>query len=393
MELEKYLKNVFACERCGVCAYKYNSWSTHRVCPVYEHSAGFEPYNPRGKNAVARGILEGVLNYTPSLVNVLTACTTCMNCVVQCGARDDITGEYKIKTPEVVEAMRADIVNLGLAPHAYKTISSRIEKNKSPYPEPKEERWKWAEVLNVSFNKAKTMYYVGCTSCYRRTEVATATVKILNKLGIPFGILKDEWCCGSTLLRTGQKALAEEMARHNVEELKDAETVITSCAGCLRAFRKDYPKMGLEVPFNVVHITEFLSGLMDEGKLKLEKPVAKKVTYHDPCHIGRHLEEFGIYDEPRKVLKAIPGIEFKEVFMTRENTWCCGAGGGMKIAHPDMAVEIATDRLKHAQEVDAEAIVSSCPFCKTNLADAVKATGSKLEIYDITELIEKSLGI
>lgn len=246
--------------------------------------------------------------------------------------------------------------------------------------------------IDVSFDKAKNMYFAGCTSAYRRTEIATDTVKILNKLGIPFGVLNDEWCCGSPLLRTGDKAQAEEMARHNLEELKGAETVIFSCAGCLRTFRMDYPKMGLEVPFNAVHITEFLNGLLDEGKLKLTKPVKMKVTYHDPCHMGRHMD-FGLYDEPRNLLKAIPGIEFVEMFSNRENTWCCGAGGGFKITHPEEAVAIASERVKHAEDVGAEAIVSSCPFCKTNLADAVKATGSKLQVYDITELIAKSMGL
>ena len=392
LELEKYRKNVFACERCGVCVYKYNSFSTHRVCPVLEHSVGFEPYNPRGRMAVARGILEGELKYTEALANVLTACSTCMGCVQQCGARDMETGEFKICVPEVTEAMRADVVNLGLAPPGYKAIASRIEKNRNPYAEPNEERWKWAEGLNLSFDKEKIIYYVGCTSCYRRKEIATDTVNILKKLGIPFGVVEDEWCCGSPLLRTGHRALAEKMARHNVEELKGAETVITSCAGCIKAFRQDYPKMGMELPFNAVHITEFLGGLMDEGKLKPKERIAKKVTYHDPCHIGRHME-FGIYDQPRALLKAIPGIEYKEMFMTRENSWCCGAGGGMKVSNPEMTVEIATDRLKHAKEADAEAIVSSCPFCKTNITDAVKATGSKLEVYDITELLAKSLGV
>ena len=144
-KLEEYRKNVFNCERCGVCVYKYNAWSSHKVCPVGEHSVGFEPYYPRGKIAVARGILEGALNYTKGLVDVLTYCTSCMNCVVQCGCRDESTGDFKIVTPEIIEAMRADIVNLGLAPPAYTAISSRIKENKNPYGEPKEERMKWAK--------------------------------------------------------------------------------------------------------------------------------------------------------------------------------------------------------------------------------------------------------
>jgi len=276
-----------------------------------------------------------------------------------------------------------------LTPEPYKRLSSRIKKDRNPYGEPKENRNKWAEGLDIS-EKADTVLFVGCTLCYRRMEIPIATAKILKKLGVPFSILSDEWCCGSPLFRTGETTLAEEMARHNVEALKEAKTVLTSCAGCARVLKDDYPKILGNLPFEVLHFTEFLYSLAKEGKLKPEKKIFKKVTYHDPCHIGRHL---GIYDEPRKVLKSIPGIQLREMYPTRENAWCCGAGGGLKISHSELAIEIATDRLGHAKEVDAEAIVSSCPFCKTNILDAIKKTDSKLQMYDITELVALSMGI
>lgn len=154
-ELERLKANIFGCERCGVCRHKYNAWSARRVCPAGEHSAKFEPYFPRGKLAVARGILEGDIKYTPELAEVLTWCTSCMNCSVQCGNMDSSNGEFKIKTPEIMEAMRADLYNLGLSPAAYKTVGSRIEKDRNPYGEPKANRMKWAEGLNVSFVEAK----------------------------------------------------------------------------------------------------------------------------------------------------------------------------------------------------------------------------------------------
>jgi heterodisulfide reductase subunit D len=284
--------------------------------------------------------------------------------------------------------MRADVVNLGLTPKSYVTLHSRIEKNRNPYGETDEKRTAWAEGLDVPFGKSDIIYFVGCTSSYRRKEIAEATVNILKKVGVPFTVLKDEWCCGSPLWRTGNLKLAEKMAQHNMEALKNAKTVITSCAGCIRAFLKDYPEIVGDLPFEALHITEFLERLMDEGKIALKEPVAKKVTYHDPCHIGRELL---IYDPPRNLLKAIPEIEFVEMRSIQENARCCGGGGGMKISNPNMAVHIATDRLNHAKEVGAKTIVSSCPFCKTNLLDAVKETSSDLEILDITELIAKSV--
>jgi len=241
-------------------------------------------------------------------------------------------------------------------------------------------------------SQQKIVMFVGCQGAYNRKEIPTNAVKVLNKLRIPFSLMKEEWCCGNPLLRTGQRAQAEEMAKHNLEQMKGAEKIITTCAECNRAFRVDYPKMGLEVPFEVMHITEFLSGLLDEGKLKLEHPVEMKVTYHDPCYMGRRMD-FPIYDEPRKLLAAIPNLELVEMFNTRDYSWCCGAGGGFKALHPDTAVEIAGDRLKQANDVGAVAIVSACPFCKWNFDDAVKATESNMKIYDIVELVAKSLGL
>jgi len=388
LELEKYKRNVYSCVRCGICRAKYDE-NVRRVCPIREHSGGFDTHYAKGRIVIARGILEGKLKYSNGIADVLTYCTTCRNCIEACGAVDMTTGNPKIDSTTVTEAMRADIVNLDLTPEPYKKLSSRIEKDRNPYGEPKENRNKWAEELDIP-EKADTMLFVGCTLCYRRMEIPIATAKILKKLNIPFGILKDEWCCGSPLWRTGARKLAEKMARHNIEALKDAKTVITSCAGCARVLKDDYPKILGNLPFEVLHFTEFLHSLVNEGKLKPEKRIVKKVTYHDPCHIGRHL---GIYDEPREVLKSIPGIQLREMYPTRENAWCCGAGGGVKICHPELAIEIATDRLGHAKEVGAEAIVSSCPFCKTNLLDAIKKTGSNLEMHDITELVALSMGI
>jgi len=386
--LEKYRDRLLRCTRCGVCGAKYDYFAgIFRVCPIVDHSPGFEAYYPRGKISIATEILEGNLTYSEGLAKVLTACSTCMNCAQQCGSTDT-KGDPLLNTARIIEAMRADIIDLGLAPEPYVVISSRTEKNYNPYAESHEKRTQWAEGLDAQFGKSNIIYFVGCTSSYRRKEIATNTVKILKKLNIPFSILKDEWCCGSPLWRTGARKLAEKMAKHNVEALKDAKTVITSCAGCARAFLKDYPEIVGDLPFEVLHMTEFLESLMDEGKLTLKESIAKKVTYHDPCHIGRELL---MYDPPRNVLNAIPGIEFVEMKSTRENAWCCGGGGGLKISNPNMAINVATGRLGHAKEVSAEAIISSCPFCKTNLLDAIKKTGSNLEMYDITELVATSI--
>lgn len=388
MNLEALRMDVYKCARCGCCRSKYDQ-NVRGVCPSYWHSSGFETNYSRGIVLVARGILEGALNYSKSLAEHLATCTTCMNCVQQCGGMNLTTGEPMTNTPRIVEAMRADIMELGLAIEPHTTLASRTEKDHNPYNERHEARLNWAEKLDIPNNVMDTMFFVGCTQSYRRTEAAIATAKILQKLNIPFGILSDEWCCGSPLLRTGSRKLTGELARHNVEALKGAKRVVFSCAGCFRQFKEDYPQFVGELPFETLHISQLLSDLIKEGELKMTEPIAQKVTYHDPCHLGRHLK---IYYEPREVLRAIPGIELVEMYPAKENAWCCGGGGGVKVSYPKMAVEIASDKLLHAKEVGATAIVSACPFCKTNILDAVKATNSDLEVYDITELVAKSMG-
>ncbi len=143
-----------------------------------------------------------------------------------------------------------------------------------------------------------------------------------------------------------------------------------------------------EIPFKVVHTSELMAELIKEGRLKLLKEVPETVTYHDPCHLGRHA---GIYEQPREVLKAIPAIKFVEMSKNRENALCCGAGGGVKAGFPDFAMQAAMRRLEEAQDVGAESIVSACPFCAHNLKDAIRESGSQLKFYDLTELIAKTI--
>jgi Fe-S oxidoreductase len=143
--------------------------------------------------------------------------------------------------------------------------------------------------------------------------------------------------------------------------------------------------------FGVRHMVEYLDQLLKDNKLKFTKKVPLKVTYHDPCHLGRHLGDDGVYEPPRDVLKKIPGIELVEMERNRENAWCCGAGAGVSQANPDLALWTANERLKEAKATGAGALVTSCPWCERNFRDAVKEFGEDIEIYDIAELARKAL--
>jgi heterodisulfide reductase subunit D len=216
---------------------------------------------------------------------------------------------------------------------------------------------------------------------------------------VDFTVLQDEWCCSSPLLRTGQWetgwVTAKDVAQHNVAEASktDASTIVTTCSGCYRTWKKDYTEEYKDLlhashNFKILHTTELLEQRLKSGELQPKNNIPMRVTYHDPCHLGRHM---GTYDSPRNLIKAIPGIEFVEMPRARENAWCCGSGGGVKSGYPEWALEISVERVKEAEQLGVEAILSACPFCERNLTDAVNNLGLKLKVLDVVELVNKSL--
>jgi heterodisulfide reductase subunit D len=221
---------------------------------------------------------------------------------------------------------------------------------------------------------------------FRRRKTAESTIRLLKRAGVPFKLLgEDEWCCGSVLLRTGNRKLAKSVAKHNVDALKKAgaKRVLTSCSGCYRTLKKDYPELSEGQCPDVVHITDFLDELISGGKLKLgEKKV--RITYHDPCHLGRHT---GSYDVPRKILKSVPGVELVEMKRIRENARCCGAGGGMSSAYKQLASQMADTRLAEADGTGAKFLVTACPFCVHALDEAARRKKSGIKVMDFAEFL------
>ncbi|MEE9151912.1 MAG: heterodisulfide reductase-related iron-sulfur binding cluster [Thermoplasmata archaeon] len=233
-------------------------------------------------------------------------------------------------------------------------------------------------------------YFPGCMATYRAKDIAKGTIELLKKGGVEFKLLgADEWCCGSVLLRTGNVELARKIAEHNIQAFKKAGTtqVLTSCAGCYRTLKKDYEEMFGKQDFEVIHIVDFLEGLIDEGKLKFPR-VEMKVTYHDPCHLGRHSD---IYEAPRRILSSIQGLELLEMARNRKDARCCGAGGGVRAAFAELADQMADERLGEAEETGAEVLTSACPFCTFALRDAAKRKGSKIRVLDLPELLVEIL--
>ena len=238
------------------------------------------------------------------------------------------------------------------------------------------------------------VYFAGCMATYRLPSIAEATIKILKHAGLDFKMLgEDEWCCGSVTFRTGFVDDGKKMARHNVDALKaaGATRVVTACAGCFRTLSIDYPELlGEELPFEIIHFPSLLKELIEDGKLKFPEGEKVSVTYHDPCHIGRHM---GIYDDPREALEAIPQVDLKEMHKSRGNASCCGAGGGVRSTNRDLARGAAEIRLSEAEETGAEVLTTACPFCTFNLREGVERSESDLEMLDFPEFVSKLLGL
>ena len=383
-DLKHYEDIFFQCGKCGTCrtVYKDAFWS--RVCPSGEFGK-FEAYYLGGKNLLTWAINTDKLKWSEDLAKIFYQCSVCMACVQQCRIP-----EIHTYAGEWLMSMREEAVKLGYGPmpeQAQYTEHVMVEKN--PYMEKHEDRLNWLPSHIKQSSDAKLAYFVGCTSSYREQNVAISTAEILNSLNIDFRILDNEECCGSPVYMTGQTDKAKELAEQNIKNFKDAgiEQIITSCAGCYRTWKDTYPnKFGLTHEIEVKHLPEFIRSKLKTGEMNFNKNVNMKITYHDPCHIGRHM---GIYKAPRDVLQQIPGIELIEMTRNRHNAWCCGSGGGVRSAFKELSAFAAKERIEEAKETTAEAIVSCCPFCLNQFKNNIE--NNDIQALDLSELIRKTI--
>lgn len=383
--LEKVKNDVMACGRCGKCIVHEGGY----VCPVQQHTAGFDEVVARGRNAIARAILEGDLDLNQEVVDNTYTCLSCKACFVACGKKDH-KGKPAIDECKITQALRADIVKAGLEPAPLKAIDDTIESVHNPFGLPIEKRSDWAKDLNLPVS-GEVVYFAGCYASYRNPKLAKATVGILQTGGIDVAYLgEEEWCCGVPQLGDGNMELAEQIIQHNIEALKAAgvKKVITSCAGCFHALKSEYPEIAGELPFEVVHSSEVIAELIKDGKLSLTNEVDGKVTYHDPCHLGRHE---GVYDAPRAILSAVPGLEFVEMPHNKEKAMCCGGGSIVSNVYPKLTADISKDRIEEAKNVEAKTIISACPSCESILTTAGRR--EKVKVEDINLIVAKAIGL
>lgn len=382
--IEHYKDIIYQCGKCGTCRTVFQDVNWARVCPSGELGK-FEAYYLGGKNLLIWGLTSGKLKWTDNLAKIFYKCSLCLACTQQCQIP-----ELHTYAGEWLMAMREDAVQNGFGPMLeQKQYTQYIDDLHNPYGEQHENRRAWFPSEITQNTNSKLAYFVGCTASYRENDIAVSTVKILNALNIDFRILENESCCGSPVFMTGQTDKAKELAVSNVEMFKaeKIEKIITSCAGCYRALKEIYPKkFGLKHGIEIVHLPEFISIKLKNGSLKFNNDINMKVTYHDPCHIGRHM---GLYKEPRTVLENISGLELVEMDRNMHNAWCCGSGGGVRSTFKDLSKFSARERIEEALETNATAIVSSCPFCLNQFKTNIK--NEEISVYDISQLIEKAI--
>jgi heterodisulfide reductase subunit D len=385
-----------ACTRCGECT---------ETCPTGGEAQDDELVTPRGKILRLRDIyrsqyglrarLFGPGEVTEEELRELSEkayeCTICGQCMTVCPAHLD--------TIDMWENMREFLVGNGLGPMpAHEQIVKSIENYDNPWMQPRTQRSRWSKRLakEVTIRDSlkehtDVLYFVGCTAAYDPNIRAMAenTARVLDRANVDFGTLGDEeGCCGSTMMRTGLAESTRGMVERNIERFEKASPslIVTSCAGCYKTIRQDYPKYG-KLPARIVHITQFVNDLIDSGKLTLDRRVDSMVAFHDPCHLGRHNL---LYEEPRKILGAIPGVKVVEMERNRENARCCGAGGGVKTAFPDLAADISGLRVADAEKTGCDTLTTSCPFCYQSLKSAIEARRSTMKMTDIMELVAAS---
>ncbi len=418
-ELEKYHWDAYNCIHCSNCMWVdpvyVKSYRFAQICPSSVRYV-FDAYSGKGRFDAALGVMNGKLEFTPQLLDIIYKCTMGGACDTMCKRNIDLEVIYTLGE------LRAEGYRRGKTLPQHDIMVASVRDNDNPWGVPRENKFSWLEsvlVKDITRDKADVLFFAGCAPQDDRVRsVPRSSLALLERAGVDVGILgEQEKCCGFFPYQVGERQVATDLIKNNIETFNNLgiSTLVTACAACFGAFQAVYPAYG-ELNFEVLHISQLLEQLLQEGKLSFSNRLDMKVTYHDPCHLGRmgepyvHWEgtrgdygrqippkelrrgTYGIYEPPRNVLKTIPGLQLVEMERVRENAWCCGAGGGVKTAYPDFARWTAEARLQEMRETGAEALVTCCPHCETNFRDALEPKNGRLKVYDLVELALEATG-
>jgi len=348
------------------------------------------PWNRVRPFSIRKIVWQAALGLPEVELDEIWRCTTCGRCPSHC--------PRGVEQIEVGVAIRRIATAYDIFPSSVsgvRTAGVSLANDGNPLGEEREKRDAWASGLSLKpFTEGmEILFFVGCYYSYdpRMRKVAVATADILKRAGVDFGILgSKESCCGESIRKTGNEEVFKSLAKENIKAFIDAgvKRVLVSSPHCYHTFKNEYPEF--MVHFDVVHISQFLKELIEDGRLELTGDFSKKVTFHDPCYLGRHN---GIYDQPRDVLKKLSGLELVEMPDSREDSLCCGGGGGRIWAETPKEERFSDLRVAQAKETGADVLATSCPYCISNFEESRLALGDDdpLEIKDITEVIQEAL--
>ena len=343
---------ILRCFRCGFC---------RSACPTFI-VMGSESWGARGRLILARSVLEGQAEPTPDLLDRIFSCTSCLACETVCPA--------VVRIVDALEAFKEALISAGVQPPPrIAELARRLSELGSPLA-------REARGFEARGSGGDILVFTGCVASELEQGVVRALEKVLDRAGVSYSVLEGP-CCGAPFARMGLRAEARRAARRLEEKIRSsgAQTVITPCPSCLEALSG----LGLRAQ----HTTTFLAGLLRSGQLEVRAPVELKATYHDPCVLGRRL---GIYDAPREVLWA-SGLTLVEMGRAKRSSFCCGHGLLAFEAYPELAQEMADERVREAMGTGADVLVTACPACLHGLKGAVKRVARGLAVSDVVEVL------
>jgi heterodisulfide reductase subunit D len=385
----RQLLEMEACTNCQICA---------DVCPAVSASLDGELsaiYRIKGLRKILMSRIGFLSNFFakkgPSeeqlkhFSDTVFRCTLCGNCQEVC--------PVGIHLRDIWLSLRQDMVHSKSYPKKIDMIQENLKESRNVFAEDNEERADWVEDMRdipehgYIKDQAEIVYFTGCVAAYfpLAQKIPMALAEILDTGNVDFTLLgEEEWCCGFPMLGAGLKDMFNEFMNHNLEAIREkgAKRVVFACPSCYQMWREYYPS-----EFEIVHATQFLLELVKENRLPL-KDLPMTVTYHDPCDLGRGAK---VYEEPRELIRSIPGVKLVELAQNRQNCQCCGGGGNLEMIDADLATEIAKRKIEDAQGTGAQAIITSCQQCVRTMATYVRRNKVPLEVLDITELVQRAL--
>ena len=382
IEKRDFERELAACVQCGYCM---------NVCPT---RLGWLSSTPRGRILMTRQLFLNNTSQNEKMargyLNSIFQCTLCGRCRIDCSV--------DIKSRPMWLGVRHFLAKNGLEMESLKSLTAITDETHNIAGRSNEQRANWATRVKLPYLTTKKtadyVYFVGCVSSFfpMAQPAAGAFVQILDAAGVDFTIAGgEEWCCGFPLMSAGHYEEAEKCLRHNIERLKEmgAKNLVMTCPGCYRVWKDEYlDVLEQKHPFNILHSTELIARLIEIGHIKI-KGLEEKVTYHDPCDLGRN---GGIFDEPRYIIGKIPGLNFVELEDNREYCTCCGSGGDLLASNQELAMAVAQHKVDEILSTGAQTVATACPSCVRAIHMAKTTAKVKLEVLDITELLWKAIG-